>query len=44
MYVLFTEDKKLLKAHNKVSDKVSNIMQTRFSSEPAYNEKFQQLR
>ena len=32
------EDEELFKAYNKKCNKVSNIMQRRFDSEPVYNE------
>ena len=35
----FIGDEKLLKAYNQVWDKVSNIMQKEFDSEPVHNEK-----
>ena len=34
-----TEDEKLLKAYNKVWNKISNIMKKGFDSEPVHNEK-----
>ena len=36
----FIKKRKLLKAYNKVWDKISNIMQKGFDSEPVYNEKY----
>ena len=39
MYFL-VEDKKLLKVYDKIRDKISNIMQKGFDSEPIYNERY----
>ena len=36
----FTKDEKLLKAYNNVLDKVNNIMQKGFDSEPLHSEKY----
>ena len=36
---VLTEDEKLLKASNKVWDQMSNIMEKKFDSKPAYTEK-----
>lgn len=40
-YILFLiEDEKLLKAYNKVWNKISNLTQKEFDSKPVYNEIF----
>ena len=40
-YMSFSiEDEKLLKAYNKVWNRISDIMQKRFNSKPVYNEKY----
>ena len=36
----FIEDEKLSKAYDKVWDKISNVIQKGFDSEPVYNEKY----
>ena len=36
----FIEDEKLLRAYNKVWDKIDNIIQKGFNSQPVFNEKY----
>ena len=37
---LLANDKKLLKKYNKIYDKISNILEKGFDSEPVYNDKY----